>query len=137
MAVKRQLRQQPMKQQLSGAERARARGASAEAEPTPEATETPTAEPEPEATAEAAATEAMTPETETAVPPADMMVTITVESGRTVVRSEPSATGRVIGVVADGTVWPMLETSEDGEWIRIGYGADSGWVLAEYTETNE
>jgi hypothetical protein len=48
------------------------------------------------------------------------------------VYSEPDADSRILGFVAAGTQWTQLETSSDGEWVRIDFGGSDpgGWIRA-------
>lgn len=105
------------------------------AEEEAEAEATPVAEEEtaPEATPEAEE-EAVTP------PPAGFALIQAVPPLR--VRSAPNADeDNKIGNVFDGEVYPVLEISEDGQWVRIDVPQlgveDGGWVSAEFVVLGE
>lgn len=53
------------------------------------------------------------------------------------VRATPSTTGDIVGYAYDGERFPVLESSADGAWVRIGGridtdNPDGGWVAAEF-----
>ena len=67
--------------------------------------------------------------------------TVQTEGVRLRVRSEPSATGEIVGYVYNGEVYPVLDTTADGQWTQIGgrVGTDNvngGWVASEFLVKN-
>ena len=64
-----------------------------------------------------------------------MIVTI-VSSGRVIVRPQPAATG-ILGVVNNGESYTLLERSADGNWVKIDFGDDGGWISASLAQINE
>ncbi|MCS6826415.1 MAG: S41 family peptidase [Caldilinea sp.] len=112
--------------------------AEAEEEPTPAATPEPAEEatPAPTVEAEEEPTPATTPEpTEEAA--AGATVTIVSGGSRVIVRSQPSATGSIIGLVNDGETYTLLERSADGAWVKIDFGEGGGWINANFAQINE
>ncbi|MFZ4848401.1 MAG: S41 family peptidase [Caldilinea sp.] len=64
-----------------------------------------------------------------------VIVTI-VSSGRVIVRPQPAATG-ILGVVNNGESYTLLERSADGNWVKIDFGDDGGWISASLVQINE
>ena len=67
--------------------------------------------------------------------------TVQTEGTRLRVRSEPSANGEIVGYVYNGEVYPVLDTTADGQWTQIGgrVGTDNvngGWVASEFLVKN-
>mgnify|MGYP000857485427 CR=1 FL=1 len=63
------------------------------------------------------------------------------EGVRLRVRSEPSADAEIVGYVYNGEVYPVLDTTADGQWTQIGgrVGTDNvngGWVASEFLVKN-
>lgn len=59
------------------------------------------------------------------------------EGVRLRVRATPGTTGDIVGYAYDGERFPVLESSADGVWVRIGGridtdNPDGGWVAAEF-----
>ncbi len=114
----------------------------AETTPEAEATEAPTEEaPAAETTLQAEATEAP-PATETPAAEATaesaggQTVTISSNGGRVLVRSQPRVPSTILGFVTDGDTYMLLDTSEDGAWLKIDYGSDGGWITANLAQVN-
>lgn len=64
------------------------------------------------------------------------------EGVRLRVRATPSTTGDIVGYAYDGERFPVLETSANGAWVRIGGridtdNPDGGWVAAEFVIIEE
>jgi uncharacterized protein YraI len=68
--------------------------------------------------------------------PADNAIgTVTVTAAELNVRSEPRIANNVVIRVQRGQQFPLLEHSEDGNWVRIAVDAStSGWVSAAYVD---
>jgi hypothetical protein len=64
-----------------------------------------------------------------------VIVTI-VSSGRVIVRPQPAASG-ILGVVNNGESYTLLERSADGNWVKIDFGDDGGWISASLVQINE
>lgn len=99
----------------------------------------PAAEAAPEGTATQEVTAAVEATAEaTAVAGAPGKVKIESRSTRILVFSAPNVGSTVLGIVANGSEWSLLETSADGEWVRIDYrGSDpGGWVKAQNVISN-
>ena len=131
--------------------------ATATAEPTEEATEEPTEEAtteptqeatadaesaEPEATATPAAEAESTPEaeptTEAELPTPNPGEAIVYTDGtRLRVRSEPTEESEIVGYVQNGEVYKILETSDDGLWVKLDIPEieGGGWVADIYVLT--
>jgi len=67
--------------------------------------------------------------------------TVVTEGTRLRVREEPNGNAKIAGYVYNGEIFPVLETSSDGAWVKIGgrTGTDNlngGWVAAEFLEVN-
>jgi uncharacterized protein YgiM (DUF1202 family) len=67
--------------------------------------------------------------------------TVQTEGVRLRVRAEPSANAEIVGYVYDGEVFPVLDTTADGQWTQLGgrVGTDNvngGWVASEYLVKN-
>lgn len=138
----------PIAQPARGAEEAPAEEAAptpteeAVEEPAPAATPEPTEEATPTPTEEAVEepVPAATPEpTEEERVEERVGVTVTIVSGgsRVIVRSQPSATGNIIGLVNDGETYTLLERSADGAWVKIDFGESGGWINADFARINE
>lgn len=52
-----------------------------------------------------------------------------------VLREEASRNGSVITTIEDGTTLEILE--KDGDWYKVIYNGDEGYVFAQYIEANE
>ena len=97
------------------------------------------------ATAELAATEVMTetaeapatPEAAAPVPAAGKTATITTSGGRALVRQGPSGLTPIVGAAANGNAYAVLEISGDGQWVRIDFGPDGGWVASGVVKVSE
>ena len=64
------------------------------------------------------------------------------EGVRLRVRATPGTTGDIAGYAYDGERFPILETSRDGAWVRIGGridtdNPDGGWVAVEFVIVEE
>ena len=62
---------------------------------------------------------------------------INTEGARLRVRAEPTTDAEIVGYVYNGESYPVVETSGDGTWVKIGGKADTdnpdgGWVSAEF-----
>ena len=109
----------------------------------PEATATPAAESaEPEATATPAAEAESTPEaeptTEAELPTPNPGEAIVYTDGtRLRVRSEPTEESEIVGYVQNGEVYKILETSDDGLWVKLDIPEieGGGWVADIYVLT--
>ncbi|MCB0084190.1 MAG: SH3 domain-containing protein [Caldilineaceae bacterium] len=109
----------------------------------PEATATPDAESaEPEATATPAAEAESTPEaeptTEAELPTPNPGEAIVYTDGtRLRVRSEPTEESEIVGYVQNGEVYKILETSDDGLWVKLDIPEieGGGWVADIYVLT--
>ena len=67
--------------------------------------------------------------------------TVQTEGVRLRVRAQPSANGEIVGYVYNGEVFPVLDTTADGQWTQIGgrIGTDNvngGWVASEFLVKN-
>lgn len=77
----------------------------------------------------------------TQVPAAPGTATVATEGTRLRVRTEPNSNAEIAGYVYTGETYPVLETSSDGAWIKIGgrTGTDNlngGWVSTEFMVVN-
>ena len=77
----------------------------------------------------------------TKVPAAPGTATVVTEGTRLRVREEPNSDAKIAGYVYSGENYPVLETSSDGTWVKIGgrAGTDNlngGWVAAEFMVIN-
>ena len=67
--------------------------------------------------------------------------TVATEGTRLRVREQPNSSAAIAGYIYNGETYPVLETSSDGAWFRIGgrTGTDNlngGWVSAEFLVIN-
>lgn len=103
------------------------------------------ADEEAEEPAEAAATEETTAASETATTPVLLptpepgFARVVSEGVRLRVRAEPSTEAEIVGYIYDGEIHEVVETSEDGAWVRVAGSDDEvsdnplgGWVAAEF-----
>ena len=63
-------------------------------------------------------------------------MTIVSNGGRVLVRAQPRVPSAILGFVTDGDTYTLLETSEDGAWLKIDYGNDGGWITASLAQVN-
>jgi C-terminal processing protease CtpA/Prc len=99
----------------------------------PVATAEPAATPEPAETPEAAAT----PETAAPAEATGQTATIVTSGGRALVRQGPSGLTPIVGAAANGNTYAVLEVSADGQWVRIDFGPDGGWVAASLVQIGD
>ena len=102
-----------------------------ENQPAPVAAVTPTGK----STADTAANAAVKPG-------AGGIAVVNGEGVRLRVRATPSTTGEIVGYAYDGERFPVLESSANGAWVRIGGrldtdNPDGGWVAAEFVVIEE
>ena len=50
-------------------------------------------------------------------------------------RAEPSASSRILTFIPGSTEIGALGVSEDGEWLRVTYNGQSGWIIARMVQT--
>lgn len=50
-------------------------------------------------------------------------------------RAEPSASSRILTFIPGSTELGALGISEDGEWLRVNYNGQSGWIIARMVRT--
>lgn len=67
--------------------------------------------------------------------------TVVTEGTRLRVRADPNGNAPIAGYVYNGEIYPVVETSSDGAWVKIGgrSGTDNlngGWVAAEFLVIN-
>ncbi|MEZ4862334.1 MAG: SH3 domain-containing protein [Caldilineaceae bacterium] len=89
---------------------------------------------------ESTAVESTTVVTQTA--PATGFAVVSTEGSRLRIRSGPSTDSPIVGYAYDGESYAVLETSEDGVWVKIPAAAgensnntdntEGGWVAAEF-----
>ena len=49
-------------------------------------------------------------------------------------RAEPDTSADRLRIIFDGKAAQLLDVTDDGEWYKITYGTDTGYVLAEYCQ---
>ena len=49
-------------------------------------------------------------------------------------RAEPDTSADRLRIIFDGKAAQLLDVTDDGEWYKVTYGTDTGYVLAEYCQ---
>ena len=49
-------------------------------------------------------------------------------------RAEPDTSANRLRIIFDGKAAQLLDVTDDGEWYKVTYGTDTGYVLAEYCQ---
>ena len=66
-------------------------------------------------------------------------VTVTgtvVSEGRLNLRAQPSTTGEIVAKLASGSAVQIVGRSDDGEWLQVSAGDNTGWVSADFVRSN-
>lgn len=94
--------------------------------------------------AEETVSEAVRPSLTLIPTPAAGLAVVNTDGSRLRVRSGPSTTNPIIGYIYDGETYEVLETNQDGSWLRIppttGNNTENtrgGWVSAEFMVIGE